>query len=135
MGWLGETEKLWEDMRDFTKTRIQGGKPIIQHTNVGMLIAEADVLLQTSRLLQYQFAWECDTHRKPGTPISPLGWWYNNYWHKFVIQRIVQIGLEVYGGVASSKDLYFERWIRMQYSVIHGGSTGALNLIKASKIL
>jgi len=134
MGALGDSIRIWEGIRDYAKQRIQGGKPIIQHPNVGMLIAEADVLLQTSRLLQYKFAWDCD-QEKPGEPVNPLGFWYNNYWYKEVTYRIVKIGLEVYAGMGPQKELFFERWIRYNLGIQHGGGTALLNLIKASKVL
>jgi len=136
MTFLGETQKIWEDMRDYAKRRIQGGKPIIQHPNVGMLIAEGDVLIRTARLLQYQYAWECDKEKlQKGKLISPLGWWYTNYWCKKVAFRLFEIGVEVYGGMAPQKELSFERWVRLNFSFLHGGSTGSLSLIKASHVL
>ncbi|MFC1820670.1 acyl-CoA dehydrogenase family protein, partial [Thermodesulfobacteriota bacterium] len=69
MASLGDTIRVWEEIRDHAKTRIQGGKPIIQHANVGMLVAEGDCLLRNARLQQYQFAWECD-EEKPGTRVD-----------------------------------------------------------------
>jgi alkylation response protein AidB-like acyl-CoA dehydrogenase len=134
MAALGDSIRIWEGIRDYAKQRIQGGKPIIQHPNVGMLIAEADVLLGTSRLLQYKFAWDCD-QEKPGEPVNPLGFWYNNYWYKEVTYRLAKIGLEVYAGMGPQKELGFERWMRYNLSIQHGGGTGLLNLIKASKVL
>jgi alkylation response protein AidB-like acyl-CoA dehydrogenase len=129
---LGEMQKIWEDMRDYTKTRVQGGKPIIQHPNVGMLIAEADVLMRTERALQYQYAWECENNEKvtPGI-VNPQGWWYICYWHKKVVLRMVEIGMEVYGGMGPSKELSFERWVRLELSYLHGGSTAQIALIRA----
>lgn len=132
MAALGETEKVWEDMRDYAKTRVQGGKPIIQHSNVGVLLAEGDALLRTARLFVYQDAWES---MEKGELLSPLGWWYVNWYVKRVILRMVEIGFEVYGGMAPQKELPFERWVRMHLSIWHGGSTGTLNMIKASKVL
>lgn len=129
---LGYMEWMWEHMRDYTKKRIQGGKPIIQHPNVGIKIAEAHLQIQTARLLVYKFAWESD-RTKPGELPNPLGWWYLNYWTKHVIQLIVSVGLEVYGGMGPQKELPFERWVRVNLSLIHGGSTGDLNLIKAAR--
>ena len=102
MNALGESQKIWEDIRDYAKSRIQGGKPIIQHPNVAQLIAEGAVLLQTARLLQYQFAWDCD-QEKPGEHVNPLGFWYNNYWYKEVAMRLIRIGLEVYAGMGPQK--------------------------------
>lgn len=129
---LGYMEWMWEHMRDYTKKRIQGGKPIIQHPNVGIKIAEAHLQIQTARLLIYKFAWESD-RTKPGELPNPLGWWYLNYWTKHVVQFLVSVGLEVYGGMGPQKELPFERWVRVNLSIIHGGSTGDLNLIKAAR--
>ena len=129
---MGETQKMWEDMRDYAKKRIQGGKPIIQHTNVGMLIAEADVLIRTERLLLYQYAWECENDEKvtPGF-VNPVGWWYSNYWEKKVTMRLIEIGIEVYGGMAPQKEIPFERWVRLNLMYQHSGNTADMCLIRA----
>ena len=131
---LGESLKVWEDMKDYCKSRIQGGKPIYKHPNVGVQLAEAEVLLETVRLLVYQWAYECDKAEKEGAQnlVDPKGWWYVNYWYKEVVMRIVSIGLDVYGGMGPIKDLPFEHWIRVNLSLIHGGSSGSLNLLKAA---
>lgn len=134
MAALGDSQRIWEGIRDYAKQRIQGGKPIIQHPNVGILIAEGDVLLETARLLQYKFAWDCD-EEKQGAHVNPLGFWYNNYWYKEVVYRLVKIGLEVYAGMGPQKELGFERWVRYNLGIQHGGGTGLLNLMKASKVL
>lgn len=132
MAAIGETEKVWEDMRDYAKTRVQGGKPIIQHNNVGVLLAEGEALLRVLRLFIYHDAWESNTK---GELLDPKNWWYVNWFAKKVILRMVEIGFEVYGGMAPQKELPFERWARMHLSIWHGGSTGTLNMIKASKTL
>jgi butyryl-CoA dehydrogenase len=131
---LGECQKQWEDIRNYAKTRIQGGKPIIQHPNIGQLVAEGDLMLRASRLVIYKFAWECD-QEKEGSLVDPLGFWYVNYMQKKVSLRLIEIGMEVYGGLAPTKELGFERFVRGHQSFLHGGSTGLLNLIKASKVL
>jgi acyl-CoA dehydrogenase len=131
---LGECQRVWEQIRDFAKTRIQGGKPIIHHPNIGQLIAEADVRLRGERLMQYRFAWECD-QEKPGTLIDPLGFWYINYLHKVNALRLIEIGMEVYAGVGPTKELGFEQFVRVHQSFLHGGATGILNLVKAAKVL
>ncbi|MEW6668556.1 MAG: acyl-CoA dehydrogenase family protein [Thermodesulfobacteriota bacterium] len=129
---LGWAEKTWENIRDYAKARIQGGKPIIQHNNVGMMIAEADVMLRAFKLLLYQNAHECMAE---GQNASPLGTFYLNYYEKTMINRLVEIGLDVYGGMGPQKELDLEHWIRVHLSLSHGGSTGTLNLVKASKLL
>jgi len=131
---LGECQKVWEGIRDYSKARIQGGKPIIQHPNIGQLVAEMDVLLRSDRLLIYKFAWDCD-QEKEGSLVDPLGFWYTNYFHKKIALRLIEIGFEVYAGLAATTELEFERFVRSHQSFLHGGSTGLFNLIKASKTL
>jgi alkylation response protein AidB-like acyl-CoA dehydrogenase len=131
---LGWAERTWEDMKDYAKARVQGGKPIIQHSNVGMLVAETDCLLRTTRLLQYQDAWEWH-HVGEGQMRDVLGWYYINWYIKKVLMRIIEAGLEIYGGMAPQKELTFEHWVRVHLSIMHGGSTGLLSLIKAAKII
>jgi alkylation response protein AidB-like acyl-CoA dehydrogenase len=131
---LGWAERTWEDMKEYAKARVQGGKPIIQHSNVGMLVAETDCLLRTTRLLQYQDAWEWH-HVGEGQMRDVLGWYYINWYIKKVLMRIIEAGLEIYGGMAPQKELTFEHWVRVHLSIMHGGSTGLLSLVKAAKII
>ncbi|OPY66975.1 MAG: Acyl-CoA dehydrogenase [Syntrophorhabdus sp. PtaU1.Bin050] len=131
---LGECQKVWEDIRDYAKMRIQGGKPIVQHPNIGALVAEGDLRLRADRNLIYRFAWECD-QEGPGALVDPLGFWYINYFHKETALRLIAIGFEVYAGLAATKELGFERFVRCHQSFLHGGSTGQFNLVKAAKVL
>lgn len=129
---LGWAERTYEDMKEYAKARIQGGKPIIQHATVGAMIAEADCLLKTARLLLYQNAWECTGK---GRLIPAQGWYYINYYIKKILMRLIEVGLEVYGGMGPQKELTFEHWVRVHLSIMHGGSTGVLSMVKAAKII
>ena len=64
-----------------------------------------------------------------------LGWYYINWYIKKVLMRIIEAGLEIYGGMAPQKELTFEHWVRVHLSIMHGGSTGLLSLVKAANIM
>ncbi len=49
--------------------------------------------------------------------------------------RIIEAGFEIYGGMAPQKELTFEHWVRVHLSIMHGGSTGGLSLVKAANIM
>jgi hypothetical protein len=49
--------------------------------------------------------------------------------------RVLEAGLEIYGGMAPQKELTFEHWARVHLSIMHGGSTGLLSLVKAANIM
>jgi hypothetical protein len=70
-----------------------------------------------------------------GELLSPKGWYYINYYIKAVLQRLMQIGAEVYGGMAPQKEMPFEHWVRVHYSMLHGGSNGILSLVKVSRMI
>ena len=53
-----------------------------------------------------------------------LGWYHINWYIKKVLMRIIEAGLEIYGGMAPQKELTFEHWVRVHLSIMHGGSTG-----------
>lgn len=129
---IGWAERVWEEIKDYAKARIQGGRPIIQHSNVGTMVAEGDVLLRTARLFIYQYSWESN---QAGEFPSMLPFFYATWYIKKVLLRLIEIGLEVYGGMAPQKELTFEHWIRVHLSLLHGGSTGLMNLVKASRFL
>jgi acyl-CoA dehydrogenase len=131
---IGWAERTWEDMKEYAMTRIQGGKPIIQHHNVGMLVAETDCLIRHARLFIYQDAWEWQQVGQ-GQMRDVLGWYYMNFYLKKVLMRIIEAGLEIYGGMGPQKELTFEHWVRVHLSIMHGGSTGLLSLVKAANIM
>lgn len=131
---IGWAERTWEEMKQYAMARIQGGKPIIQHHNVGMLVAETDCLIRHARLFLYHDAWEWQQLGQ-GQMRDVLGWYYMNFFLKKVLMRLIEAGLEVYGGMAPQKELTFEHWVRVHLSIMHGGSTGLLSLVKAANIM
>ncbi len=54
---LGAMQRSFEEARDYAKTHVSGGKPIIAYQEVGFKLAEMLTLLQTARLLAYRAAW------------------------------------------------------------------------------
>lgn len=131
---VGWAERTWEDMKEYAMNRVQGGKPIIRHHNVGMLVAETDCLLRHARLFLYHDAWEWQQLGQ-GQMRDVLGWYYMNFFLKKVLMRLIEAGLEIYGGMAPQKELTFEHWVRVHLSIMHGGSTGLLSLVKAANII
>lgn len=131
IGWTG---RVWEDMKEYALARIQGGKPIIQYNNVGMLLAETDCMLRLARLQLYHDAWEWHNVGQ-GQMRDVLGWYHINWYTKRVFMSVLEAGLEIYGGMAPQKELTFEHWARVHLSIMHGGSTGLLSLVKAANIM
>jgi len=58
---LGGMKRSFGAARDYAKTHISGGRPIIAYQEISFKLAEMLTLLQTSRLLAYRAAWMDDT--------------------------------------------------------------------------
>jgi len=135
-GMLGGTRRIYEEIRDYAKTRVQGGKPLIQHPNIGIMVAEADLLLETAWLFMYKHIWEIDQlniTRHEQLPV--LKSCYANFYYKKVALRLVEIGSEIYGGIGAIRGLAFEPWTRAVVGYLHGGGTPLASLIRASREL
>jgi alkylation response protein AidB-like acyl-CoA dehydrogenase len=134
IGEFGWAERMFDDMVAYCKARIQGGKPIIEHNNIGMLLAETDCMMRALRLLLYHDAYDWD-RKGEGQMKDVLGWYYINWYSKRVFLQVIECGLEIYGGLGVCKELNFEHFARVILSMFHGGSTGKFSLVKAGKIL
>ena len=129
---LGGMQKLYEDMVEYAKERVVGGRPIIQHSNVAALLGEAIISLEALRSLIYRTAIATDKRVAEGGPIN--GFWNLAVWNLFksTAWRFCAIGSEVYGGMASTKNLPWEGFTRFVYMVYPAGSTPMMEAIHAS---
>jgi len=130
-GLLGISQRLYEHMKDYAKQRIQGGKPIIEHINIGSILAEAAVNLEAFRALMYRAAWEYNKKEDGAEPVylNPVWGHFCNYYYKKMALRLCEIGAEVYGGVGTLTRMPLESYIRYLFSMFPGGSTPTMNLI------
>jgi len=130
---IGYAQMIYEKTKEYAKTRVQGGKPIFQHLNIGPIVVEMGQLIETARLLAYRGAWEYD---KANTPwVDPM--WYNlaSAHYKKIRLRTCEIIAEVFGSQAVVKDLPIEGYIRGAYGYYHSRSTVGLELIKCMETI
>lgn len=129
-GHLGSCQSVYNLAKEYAKTRIQGGKPIFEHLNVGPLVVEMGIIIETFRLLLYRCAWELDKEEEKGPMISQL--WFNlpNAYLKLQTPRLVSIATEVFGSVGMLKEYPVEAWVRSLILYNHIGGTRTMDLIK-----
>lgn len=127
----GAARKLYEQVSDYAKQRIQGGKPIIEHSNIAAMLGEAAINLEATRAFVYRAAWENDQRELAGQPIN-LFWslGVNSYCKKMAM-RLCEVASEVYGGIGGSVDMPLEGFLRGLWVFLPGGSTVNMNAIKS----
>jgi len=129
---VGYMRKLYEDMVQYAKERIVGGRPMIEHTNIAALLGEAAIDLEALRSLIYRSATKTDERQDRGGPID--GFWNYaiwNFWKRKSI-KFCQIAMEVYGGIVNSQELPYESFARFVYMIQPAGATTTMEAIMGS---
>lgn len=131
---IGHAQSVFEYVKEYAKTRIGGGKPIIEHGNVGALVAEMATIIETARLLCYKASWQlAKEQRETGVVGSPFLANCANFYVKHALVRVCQIAAEILAGVGGTIEQPLDALVRMTFGTYHGGGTPGFMLVKAAK--
>jgi len=125
---IGYAQRIYDLTKEYAKNRVQGGKPIYEHKNIGPLVVEMQMIIEAARLMAYKSAWKYDQMNTPW--VDPMYYNLANAFWKNMSLRTCEIVAEVFAGMAVMKELPIEGYIRATYTWLHGGSTANMNLIK-----
>ncbi|MEE9276651.1 MAG: acyl-CoA dehydrogenase, partial [bacterium] len=123
---VGVARRALEDIVEFCKMRVQGGKPVIQHQAIASELADMYATLQAMRSLVWNVAWSVD-HLPPEPKRVPAVMTFCTK-HAF---DIAHRAAELAGGMGVMREAPFEKLLRDAFSLKHldGG-----NYIKRLKI-
>jgi len=69
---VGVMRACYEETLEYTKNRVQGGKPLIDHPTIAALLSKMRVEIEAARALVYRCAWNFQT-KQPGYDVK-MGW-------------------------------------------------------------
>lgn len=116
---LGVARAAFEKSVDYAKKRVQGGKPIIEHPNIAIQLADMWTQIEAARLLVWKAAWACD-HPEASDPK------WGRFTHPFVSDIAVKVvlhALEIHGGYGPLRDVGVEKLVRDALITFHAGGT------------
>ncbi len=130
-GYLGEIRRMYDEVRTYARERLQGGKPIIQHSMVAAKLGEAGIDIEALRAFTYRLAWETDQKENHRVPLNVF--WGQGYLNlmKRTGWRLAETANDVYGGIAKSVDLPLERFTRRMFLIASAGTPTGINAYKA----
>jgi len=128
---VGEMQECYEMTLEYAKTRIQGGKPIIQHINVGTKLAEILGWIEAARALIYKVAWSYDTQYE----YNPAMIYVTNAYVKELRLKVVENAIDIWAGYGIQIESPIQMYIRNAWSMMHGGGLPTINRMKAVKFL
>ena len=130
--WLGYCQTIYEQIVDYAKQRVQGGKPIIQHSHVAGMLGEVVIELEATRAFLYKAAWEIDQREKSGVPRNNFESIACFYLIKNLCLLLARAGCDVYGGIAGTTDLPLAKYIQHMYVFLAGGGPMGMDKIQSS---
>ena len=130
---------MYEFVRDYAKQRIGGGKPIIEHGNVGPQITEMAVTIEAARLLCYRGCCQLDdlykTEDKKGISGIPFVVDTTRFYVLHAMVKVCQLAAEVLSAAGSTSEAPLEAFILRTYGMYHGEGTPIFRLHKAARTI
>jgi alkylation response protein AidB-like acyl-CoA dehydrogenase len=121
---LGVARAAYEDAYAHACTRVQGGRPIIEHPNVSIMLAEMLIELEAARTLIWRAAWATD---HPGQDQRTLAL-ASKVFASQIALGIATKALEVHGRFGVFTEHRAEKYVRDAATFLH--SEGANQILK-----
>ena len=126
---LGVAVALHEKAVDWAKTRVQGGKPIIEHDGIRAQLAEMRMLIDASRSYIHRACWLAD-HQDQGWDktlgVLPKAMASQAAW------KIATWCLEIHGGHGYMKEFGVEKLVRDAAAFLHSDGTNRIMFLSAA---
>jgi alkylation response protein AidB-like acyl-CoA dehydrogenase len=129
---LGVAVSAYERALDWARTRVQGGKPLIEHDGIAADLTEMRMLLDVARAYIHKAAWMAD-HREHGWD-STLGA-LPKVFASQAAWKIVTRASEIHGGYGFMRDVGLEKLMRDTAAFLHSDGVNRTLLLKAAKFL
>jgi alkylation response protein AidB-like acyl-CoA dehydrogenase len=129
---LGVAGALHEKAIDWAKTRIQGGKPLIEHDGIRAQLAEMRMLIDASRSYIHRACWLAD-HQEHGWDRTlgalPKAMASQSAW------KIATWCMEIHGGHGYMKELGVEKLVRDAAAFLHSDGVNRTLFLKAANFM
>ncbi len=129
---LGVAVACYEKALDWAQTRIQGGKPLIEHDGIRAQLAEMKMLIDASRSYIHRAAWLAD-HQEEGWDLTlgalPKVMASQAAW------KIATWTLEIHGGHGYMKEAGVEKLVRDAAAFLHSDGVNRTLLLRAANFM
>lgn len=129
---LGAARTAYETARDWAKNRIQFGKPITAQQIIAFMLADIDVMIETSRLLVWRSAHAYDAGLKEASKLSAMAKLYASD----SAMKIATDAVQIMGGDGYSREFMVEKIMRdVKLNQIYEGTNQVQRVVISKSIL
>jgi alkylation response protein AidB-like acyl-CoA dehydrogenase len=129
---LGVAAAAYDRSIRWTRERVQGGKPLIEHDIIAAQLAEMQMLIDAARAYIQHAAWGAD-HRETGW--DPTLGALPKVFASEVSWKVVTKALELHGAYGYMRDLGFEKLVRDAACFVHSDGVNRTLLLKAAQFI
>jgi len=126
---LGVVERALEMTAEYTRSRVQFGKPIGSFQAVSQRLADAYVDVEALRLTTWQAAWLLASDRPAAAEVATAAFWAAEAGH-----RVLHTAVHLHGGVGLDVEYPLHRYFlaAKYHEFLLGGATGQLLALAAT---
>jgi len=132
---LGLAQAAFEAAVDYSKTRLQFGRPICKNQGIQFMLADMAAEIEAARLLVYQASWLKDRFYKEGVPFTREAAIAKVYAGD-VAMKVTTDAVQIFGGYGCTRRYQVEKYLRdAKIMQIFEGSNQIQRIVIAGKIL
>ena len=128
---LGVARAAYENALEYAKVRVQGGKRIIEHQAIGMMLADMFAQLEAARLLYWKAAWAADRDEFYDPKLYAMA---KVFCPEVAVKVAIQ-ALEIHGGYGIERELPMEKYVRDAVSFLHSDGTCQASRTRTARCL
>lgn len=129
---LGVADAAYARSLRWTRERVQGGKPLIEHDIIAAELAEMHMQIEAARAYILHAAWKAD-HKATGW--DPTLGALPKVFASEAAWKVVTKALELHGAYGYMRDLGFEKLVRDAACFIHSDGVNRTLLLKAAQFI
>jgi len=129
---LGVADAAYARSLQWTRERVQGGKPLIEHDIIAAQLAEMHMQIDAARAYLLHAAWKAD-HKHTGW--DPTLGALPKVFASEVALNVVTKALELHGAYGYMRDLGFEKLVRDAACFVHSDGVNRTLLLKAAQFI
>lgn len=125
-------DALFEKSLDWVQTRIQGGKPLIEHESIRAQIVEMKMLIDASRAYLHRAAWLAD-HQDQGR--DPTLGALPKAMPSLAAWKIATSTLEIHGGHGYMKEAGVDKLVRDAAAFLHSDGVNRTLFLRTANFM
>ena len=128
---LGVGRAAYEAALEWANARVQGGRRIIEHQAVGMMLADMAMQIEAARALIWKAAWAADHQEPYDAKLASMA----KVFASEVAHRVTVQAAELFGGMGIMAEAPVEKYVRDAFTFLHSDGTNKIHRVRMGRQL